>query len=145
MLDKSKNSSARSMGLQVHCCRFQMFVVLLFRNVSNGVLEQNGNYQSHGQEKSKWKKIKNRNQIRWDTYTYLYSYFYYLIRTPILNNRNQRHVGKKKANIERPVRVPLNLAWSASFFIRNSIFLSQIPPDSSRFLQANGAKIKNRN
>ena len=84
MLDKFKNSSARSMGLQVHCCRFQMFVVLLFRNVSNGVLEQNGNYQSHGREKSKWKKIKNRNQIRWDTYTYLYSYFYYLIRTPVL-------------------------------------------------------------
>jgi hypothetical protein len=39
MLDKYKNSSARSMGLQVHCFRFQVFVILLFRNVSNGVLE----------------------------------------------------------------------------------------------------------
>ena len=25
-----------------------------------------------------------------------------------------------------PVRVPLNSAWSTSFFIRNSVFLSQI-------------------
>ena len=27
-----------------------------------------------------------------------------------------------------PVRVPLNPAWSAYFFIRNSVFLSQIHP-----------------
>ena len=29
------------------------------------------------------------------------------------------------------VRVPLNLAWSAYFFIQNSVFLSQIPPNNS--------------
>jgi len=30
--------------------------------------------------------------------------------------------------IHGPVCVPLNPAWSAYFFIRNNIFLSQIPP-----------------
>ena len=34
-----------------------------------------------------------------------------------------------------PVRVPLNPAWSASFFIQNSIFLLQIPLDSSKTIQ----------
>ena len=47
-------------------------------------------------KKANGKKIKNRNKIRWDPYKYLYSYFYYLIRTPILNNKNQSHVGKKQ-------------------------------------------------
>jgi len=58
MLDKSKNSSARSMGLQVHCCRFQMFVVLLFRNVSNGVLEQNETIKVTVGKKANGKKLK---------------------------------------------------------------------------------------
>ena len=33
------------------------------------------------------------------------------------------------------VRVPLNPAWSASFFTWNSVFLSQIPPEFLQTIQ----------
>ena len=35
-----------------------------------------------------------------------------------------------------PVCVPLNPAWSASFFIRNNVFLSQIPPSKRGLYQS---------